>query len=66
MFDNVVSAANREGLLVEFVFYGIPGWASEVAPNGGKRPKPDHFSSFMVRLAEHFRGRGCHFLATWT
>ena len=25
MFDEVVSAANRDGLFVEFVFYGFPG-----------------------------------------
>ena len=57
MFDEVVSAANRDGLFVEFVFYGFPGWAAEVAPNGDKRPKPDHFSGFMKRLATHFKGR---------
>ena len=57
MFDQVVDAANRDGLLVEFVFFGTPGWASEVAPNGGKRPKPDSFSEFMTRLATHFKGR---------
>ena len=57
MFDEVVSAANRDGLFVEFVFFGFPGWAAEVAPNGDKRPKPDHFSGFMKRLATHFKGR---------
>jgi len=57
MFDEVVSAANRDGLFVEFVFFGFPGWAAEVAPNGEKRPKPDHFSGFMKRLATHFKGR---------
>jgi hypothetical protein len=57
MFDEVVSAANRDGLFVEFVFFGFPGWAAEVAPNGDKRPKPDHFSGFMERLATHFKGR---------
>ena len=35
----------------------FPGWAAEVAPNGDKRPKPDHFSGFMKRLATHFKGR---------
>ncbi|MEL0099415.1 MAG: hypothetical protein VW907_07670, partial [Opitutae bacterium] len=50
-------AANRDGLFVEFVFYGFPGWAAEVAPNGDKRPKPDYFSGFMTRLAKHFKGR---------
>ena len=57
MFDEVVNAANRDGLFVEFVFFGFPGWAAEVAPNGDKRPKPDHFSGFMKRLATHFKGR---------
>ena len=57
MFDEVVRAANRDGLFVEFVFFGFPGCASEVAPNGDKRPKPDQFSGFMKRLATHFKGR---------
>ena len=57
MFDEVVSAANRDGLFVEFVFFGFPGWAAEVAPNGDKRPKPGEFSAFMTRLARHFKGR---------
>ena len=34
MFDEVVSAANRDGLFVEFVFFGFPGWAAEVALMG--------------------------------
>ena len=57
MFDQVVDMANEQGLFVEFVFFGTPGWATEVAPNGGKRPKPGHFSAFMTRLATHFKGR---------
>ena len=57
MFDQVVTASNEAGLKVEFVFFGCPGWASEIGPNGGKRPKLDHFSAFMNRLATHFKGR---------
>jgi len=57
MFDQVVDMANEQGLFVEFVFFGTPGWAAEVAPNGGKRPKPGYFSAFMTRLATHFKGR---------
>lgn len=57
MFDQVVTASNQAGLKVEFVFFGCPGWASEIAPNGGKRPKVDHFNAFMNRLATHFKGR---------
>jgi hypothetical protein len=57
MFDQVVTASNQAGLKVEFVFFGCPGWASEVAPNGGKRPKVNHFNAFMTRLATHFKGR---------
>jgi len=57
MFDQVVTASNQAGLKVAFVFFGCPGWASEVAPNGGKRPKFNHFNAFMTRLATHFKGR---------
>jgi len=57
MFDQVVDMANEKGLFVEFVFFGTPGWASEIAPNGGRRPKPDHFNAFLSRLAQHFKGR---------
>ena len=57
MFDQVVDGANGAGLKVEFVFFGCPGWASELGPNGGKRPKIDHFNAFLRRLAKHFKGR---------
>ena len=57
MFDQVVNGCNRAGLKVEFVFFGSPGWASEIGPNGGKRPKADHFNAFLTRLASHFKGR---------
>ncbi len=57
MFDQVVDGCIRSGLKVEFVFFGVPGWASEIAPNGGKRPKKDHFNAFLTRLAKHFKGR---------
>ena len=46
------------------LYFWFPGWAAEVAPNGDKRPKPDHFSGFMKRLATHLRAGA--FLATWT
>ena len=57
MFDQVVNGANQSGLKVEFVFFGSPSWASEPGPNGGKRPKIDHFNAFLTRLAKHFKGR---------
>ena len=41
----------------KFVFFGSPSWASEPGPNGGKRPKIDHFNAFLTRLAKHFKGR---------
>ena len=55
MFDQVVNGANQSGLKVEFVFFGSPSWASEPGPNGGKRPKIDHFNAFLPDLPNILR-----------
>ncbi|MGJ8725692.1 MAG: hypothetical protein ACSHYB_14120 [Roseibacillus sp.] len=54
--DRAVDACQREGLKVEFVFFGSPAWATE---KGESRyaPRVGVFPEFCTRIATHFKGR---------
>lgn len=55
--EAAVDACVAEGLKVEFVFFFCPSWASVSGKQGGWKPKPDHYSAFVTRIARRFKGR---------
>lgn len=55
--ETAVDECVARGIKVEFVFFHCPAWASVSGNAGGWKPKPDHYSAFVTRVAEYFEGR---------